>query len=180
MKRPLPTASEAQAILAAKRTRPPRKVPPPAGRQLTRLVKSLDERFGQGANGLIVRWRDICGEPLSRISEPVRLIHPKRGGPAVLEIRVAGPAAALVQHQSPTILAKVNLFLGDGAVDRLRIVQGPVTVQPQKSGAAPRARRIKPPLDASKEASLAADIPDGPLKDALLRLGREILRAPSR
>src|ERR1700749_4922054 len=127
MKRPLPTAAEAQAILAAKRSRPARKAPPAAGRQLTKLVKSLDERFGQGANGLIVRWREICGEPLSRVSEPVRLVQPKRGGPAVLEIRVAGPAAALVQHQSPAILAKVNLFLGAGAVDRLRIVQGPLS-----------------------------------------------------
>ena len=179
MKRPLPTASEAQAILAAKRTRPPRKAPPPAGRQLTKLIKSLDERFGQGANGLMVRWREICGEPLSRISEPVRLVHSKRGGPAVLEIRVAGPAAALVQHQSPVILAKVNLFLGEGAVDRLRIVQGPVAVQSQKVARTAASRRAKPPLDACKEAALVAEIPDGPLKAALVRLGREVLRPPS-
>jgi hypothetical protein len=178
MKRPLPSAAEAQAILAAKRTRPARKPPLPAGRRLTKLVKSLDERFGQGAGGLIVRWREICGEPLARISEPVKLVHSKRGGPAILEIRVAGPAAALVQHQSPTILAKVNLFLGAGAVDRLRIVQGPVALQPQARVAAQR--RGKPPLDAQVEAALSAETPDGPLKAALMRLGRGALRAPSR
>jgi hypothetical protein len=178
MKRPLPSEEEARAILAVKRTRPARKAPPPAGRRLTKFVKALDERFGQGATGLTARWREICGEPLCRVTEPVKLVVGKRGGPAILEIRVAGPAAALIQHQSPAILAKVNLFLGDGAVDRLRIVQGPLTAQPQRSAATPR--RAKPPLDAAAEAELAAQTPDGPLKDALVRLGREVLRAPSR
>jgi hypothetical protein len=178
MKRPLPTAEEARAILAAKRTRPARKAPPPVGRRLNKLVKQLDERFGQGATGLVARWREICGEPLCRVTEPVKLVTSKRGGPAILEIRVAGPAAALIQHQSPAILAKVNLFLGEGAVDRLRIVQGPLTAQPQRSAATPR--RAKPPLDAAEEAALAAQTPDGPLKAALVRLGREVLRTPSR
>jgi hypothetical protein len=180
MKRPLPSAEEARAILAAKRTRPARKPPPPVGRRLTKFVKSLDERFGQGANGLAARWRDICGEPVSRISEPVRLVTPKRGGAAILEIRVAGPAAALVQHQSPTILAKVNLYLGEGAVDRLRIVQGPVAIKPQAGGRIETGRRARAPLDAAQEAALIGETPDGPLKDALVRLGREVLRAPSR
>ncbi|WP_347342306.1 hypothetical protein [Brevundimonas albigilva] len=43
-----------------------------------------------------------------------------------MELRVAGAAALLVQHQSEDILARVNLFLGEGAVGKLRIAQGPV------------------------------------------------------
>ena len=178
MKRPLPTAEEAASILARKRTRPARRAPPPVGRKLNRLVKDLDEKFGQGATGLTARWREICGEPLSRISEPLRLIRPKRGGPSTLEIRVAGPAAALVQHQSAAICDKVNLFLGAGAVDKLRIVQGPVAIRPASGGAS--GKRSRPPLDAATEATLAGEIPDGPLKKALVRLGREVLRTPSR
>ena len=50
------------------------------------------------------------------------------------------------------------------------------------SAAAPPRPRRKPPLDAAKERDLAsglADQPDGPLKDALLKLGRGVLRNES-
>jgi hypothetical protein len=88
---------------------------------------------------------------------------------------VAGPAAAIIQHQAHEILARVNLFLGPEAVQKLRIVQGPLT---RKEPPAPSRRRL-PPLDAAAEAALAKDLaeaPDGKLKDALLALGRGVLR----
>ena len=66
MKRPLPTLDEARAILAAKRTRPQRRTPPTVGRRLGKLIKTLDERFGQGAGGLQAHWREIAGEALAR------------------------------------------------------------------------------------------------------------------
>lgn len=177
MKRSLPSAEEAARILAGKRTRPARRPPQQAGRKLTRLIKTLDERFGQGPGVLQARWREIVGETLARRTEPVKLSRPRGGGEGVLEIRVDGPAATLIQHQGPEILSRVNLFLGDGAVARLRIVQGPVRkAEPQVSG---QARRRKPPLDAAVEAGLEAGLApagEGPLKDALLRLGREVMR----
>src|SRR5580692_6544689 len=48
MPRSLPSHAEALRILTAKRARPPRRAPPAAGRSLTKLIKALDERFGQG------------------------------------------------------------------------------------------------------------------------------------
>jgi hypothetical protein len=186
MPRPLPTAAEAIAILKAKRTRPPFRPPPTAGRSLSRLVKALDERFGQGEGGLKARWREIAGETLARRTEPVKLVKGRGGAPAVLEIRVDGPAATLVQHQAPEILERVNLFLGAGAVGRLRIVQGPVrptAAEPSEGVAMVGARRRKaPPLDAAAEARLQTDLaeaPEGPLKAALLKLGREVMRRNS-
>lgn len=176
MPRPLPTAREAAAILAAKRTRPVRRAPPPAGARLSPLVKALDARFGQGVGGLAARWREIVGEPLARTSEPRRLIASRTGG-ASLEIRVDGPAAALIQHQAPQILDRVNLVLGAGAAVRLRIVQGPVT--PARASAPPRVARRRPPLDAAKEAALeesVAQVRDEGLQRALLRFGRNVAR----
>jgi hypothetical protein len=177
MPRQLPTAQETAEILARRRTKPARRPPPPAGRSLAPLIKALDERFGKGSAGLSARWREIVGEPLARHTEPVRVVKGRAGSPSILEIRVAGPAAAIVQHQAPDILSRVAMMLGDQTVSKLRIVQGPV-----KAAGAPKAQarsRRKGPLDAAVEADLAQGLenaPESPLKAALLRLGREVMR----
>src|SRR4051812_18060115 len=179
MKRPLPSLEEATEILARNRTRPQRRPPAAAGRRLTKFVKELDPRFGQGPAVLQARWREIVGEVLAKRTEPVKVTRPRTGGPGALELRVEGPAATLIQHQAPEIVARVNLFLGAGSVDKLRIVQGPVR-KAEPGAAAPKRRRG--PLDAAAEAALEADLaeqPDGPLKSALRTLGREVLRRKS-
>ena len=182
-RRPLPDASEVSAILAARRSRPPKRPPPRVGRSLTGFIKALDDRFGKGVDGLKSRWREIAGEGLAARTEPVKLVKGRAGGPSTLEIRVDGPAAALIQHQAPQILQRVRMFLGEGAVDRLRIIQGPVRASAWRGAEAVQAvksRRAKaPPLDAAEEARLQqglAAAPEGPLRAALLRLGREVLR----
>lgn len=174
MRRTLPTLEEARAILSARRTRPPHRPPPPAGRALNRYLRELDGRFGQGASALSARWREIVGEEIARRTEPVKLVRGRNGGPSLLEIRVAGPAAAIIQHRAHEILSRVNLFLGAEAVQKLRIVQGPL----QRTEPAPPRRRAAP-LDAALEADLAkglAEAPDGRLKAALLALGRGVLQ----
>ncbi len=173
---------EARAILAARRTRPARRPPPAVGPALTRVLKPLHARFGRGVEALIGHWREIAGGALAARTEPVRLVKPRGGGAASLELRVHGAAAILVQHQAPDILARVNLFLSPERVDRLRIVQGAPRRRSSSRGQpepAARPRRPRGPLDAAAEAALAeqlADFPDGALRRALARLGREVLR----
>ena len=182
MRRSLPSEEDAVRILAAKRTRRAPKPPPPAGRPLAPLIKALDERFGRGPDVLRSRWREIVGEALAQRTEPVKLSKPRNGDGAVLEIKVDGPAAALIQHQAPDILARVNLFLGAGSVAKLRVVQGPVrraAADQSAANAAQARRRRAQPLDAGVEADLESGLaraPEGPLKNALRRLGREVLR----
>ncbi len=175
-RRTLPSPQEALAILAAKRTRPVHRPPPPAGRALNKTLREFDAKFGQGPGALMARWREVVGPDIARRTEPVKLVRGRNGGPSSLEIRVAGPAAALIQHQAHDILARVNLFLGAEAVQKLRIVQGPL--RGTGEGATPPRRRPAP-LDAAEEAKLAADLaaaPDGRLKEALMALGRGVLR----
>ena len=183
MTRPLPSAQEAARILAVKRTRPIGRPPPAAGRALSKTIKALDARFGQGADGLKARWSEIVGATLARRTQPTKLVKPRTGAGAVLELRVEGPSAAIIQHQAPDILARVNLFLGAGSVERLRIVQGPLrAAAPALSNLAAR-RRGKGPLDAGAEEQLVeslAALPEGRLKAALTRLGREVLRGEGR
>lgn len=176
-RRTLPSPQEALAILAAKRTRPVHRPPPPAGRALNKTLKELDARFGQGPGALMARWREVVGPEIARRTEPVKLVKGRNGGPSSLEIRVAGPAAAIIQHQAHDILARVNLFLGPGAVDKLRIAQGPVKPLAQIAASTKGARRRIDPLDAAAEAELTKSVeaaPDG-LKAALANLGRAVL-----
>ncbi|MBV8682437.1 MAG: DUF721 domain-containing protein [Caulobacteraceae bacterium] len=184
MVRPLPSPREAKLILGKLRTRPAAGAPPAAARALTPTLKQLEARFGQGVDGLKARWTEIVGEVLARRTEPVKLTKARGGGAASLEIRVEGAAATLIQHQAADILARVNLFLGEGAVERLRIVQGPLRgVAPSRQRPAPR--HVPPPeapLDAAAEAALAQEmiaVPEGPLRAALTRLGRAVRRRDS-
>ncbi len=180
-KRPLPTDAEALEILRRRRTRPPHRPAPPAGKSLAPTLKALEAKFGHSMGGLQSRWAEIAGEALAKRSEPVKLIKSRTGEGSTLELRVDGPSAALIQHQVPQIIARLDLVLGKGAVTKLRIVQGPV-----RSGGAAAAKpppRRKAPLDAGAEAALARDLaaaPEGPLKTALLKLGREVLRNGAR
>lgn len=183
-RRRLPTAEETARILAERRTRPPRRLPPTAGKGLSQLLKGLEDKFGQGPDVLRARWREIAGETLAARTEPVKLIKARTGG-ATLELKVDGPAAALIQHQAPELLARVNLYLGEGLVSKLRIVQGRVKAPPAvaaETKAAQARRRRAQPLDAAEEAALEeglAKAAEGPLKQALRKLGREVLRAES-
>jgi hypothetical protein len=176
MRRPLPDPAEVAEILARKRTVPVRRPPPPIARSLGPTLRALEEKFGQGAGALQAHWREIVGETLARHTEPVKLVKSRAG--SILELRVAGPAAAIVQHQSPDILARAALKLGE-PVSKLRIVQGPIRGTGLAARPAPGRKRSKPPLDAAAEQALTAGLagqPDGPLKSALEKLGREVLR----
>jgi hypothetical protein len=181
MARDLPTESETREILSRRRTRPAARPAPPAGRALAPFIRELDEKYGRGAGALEPRWREIVGDQLARVTRPQKLTKGRAGpdgknGGGTLELRVAGPAALLVQHQSADILARVNLFLGPGAVDKLRIAQGPV--KPLAIAASTKgARRRFDPLDAAAEAELAKSVQAAPdaLKAALSTLGRAVL-----
>ena len=179
MRRTLPTDAEAREILSRRRTRPAPRPAPRAGRALQALIRDLDAKFGRGASALEPRWTEIVGERLARVTRPQKLTKGRGGVGGTLELRVAGPAALLVQHQSEEILQRVNLFLGPGSVDKLRIAQGPV--KPPVGLPKPAPRSSAPgPLPARQEAELKASIDDAPepLKGPLERLGRAVLGDP--
>ncbi|SFS50034.1 DUF721 domain-containing protein [Brevundimonas viscosa] len=176
MRRPLPTDDEVREILSRRRTRPAPRPAPKAGRALQGLIRELDAKLGRGAGALEPRWREIIGERLARVTRPQKLTRGRDGRGGTLELRVAGPAALLVQHQSEEILQRVNLFLGPGSVEKLRIAQGPVKPLAD-APAPPRRKAAQPPLPASVEAELKAGVEAAPepLKGPLERLGRAVL-----
>ena len=176
MKRSLPSLEESVRILRTTHTKRAPRAGPPVQKQVQPLLKSLQARFeanDDGAGKLKSRWNEVVGEQLSKLCEPVRIIKGK-GRPGTLEIRVAGAYAPLIQHQSQVVIDRINLYLGTGTIDRLRLIQGPLSVQPKATQPA----RPKP-LNAAEELRLresVSDVADEKLRNALLKLGRGVLQ----
>ncbi len=177
MKRSLPSLEESIRILRTTHTKRAPRAGPSVKKQVQPLLKSLEAKFAaadDGAGKLQARWPEIVGDSLSKLCEPVRIIKGRTGAGGALEIRVGGAYAALIQHQSATLIGRINLYLGAGTIIRLRLIQGPLT-QPARRPPAPRPQ----PLAAADELRLqqaVADIGDVRLKNALLRLGRAVVQ----
>ena len=176
MKRSLPTLEESVRILRTTHTKRAPRAGPPVQKQVQPLLKSLQQKFeanDDGSGKLKARWNEVVGEQLSRLCEPVRIIKGK-GRPGTLEIRVAGAYAPLIQHQSQVVIDRINLYLGTGTIDRLRLIQGPLSVQAKTT----QPSRPKP-LNAAEELRLresVSDVTDEKLRETLLKLGRSILQ----
>ncbi|MFQ3665734.1 MAG: DciA family protein, partial [Sphingomonadaceae bacterium] len=97
-------------------------------------------RYGFAQGQLLQRWRGIVGPLYARWSVPESL-KPQRGQPgALLTIRVEGPFAPQIQHAAKLVIERCNRILGEGAVARIRLVQGAVPRPPEAAGAAPDVR----------------------------------------
>jgi hypothetical protein len=134
------------------------------------------KKQGFAATELVTRWSDIVGAEIAAHAEPVKLQWPRETGgepaePATLVLRVEGPVAIEIQHQSAVILERINRFFGWQAVGRIALRQAPLS--------RPKARTVPPKLDptevAQVEATLTAVTDDG-LRAALGRLGAAVKR----
>ena len=128
---------------------------------LPALVRPAFRKRNPAAAQVVADWEAIVGPALAAVSTPRKLF----GG--TLAIGCAGPMALELQHLSDVLIARINSHLGRIAVSRLRFVQDP----PQPVAIVPHPP--KQALLAAKEA--VADLPQGPLRDALEKLGRVVL-----
>ena len=154
---------------------------PPAGfpRPLSDLLrKTLNEGFarqGFASSELVTRWETIAGAEIAAHCEPIKIQWPRPVGdeepdPATLVLRVEGPAAIEVQHQSGLIIERVNRFFGWQAVGTIALRQAPLTRREA------RKRRTKPDPAVAQRIAETLDIADEPLREALGRLGAAVKR----
>lgn len=148
--------------------------PVSAGNILQKATAKIFGRRGFGEGEVLTRWREIVGPELASLTTPERLQW-QRGdlAGAVLFIRVDGAAALELQHKSAIVLERINAFYGYRAVDRLKLVQGPL---PE-----PRKDRQKEIRELSRAESTVveqktASTRNADLRDALRRLGVSMLR----
>jgi hypothetical protein len=79
------------------------------------------KRAGFPDPALVLRWADIAGEEVAAVARPIRC----RQGPEglVLTLSCDPGAAVFLQHQTRTLLGRVNAFLGPARVLRLKLTQ---------------------------------------------------------
>jgi hypothetical protein len=144
--------------------------PVPVARLLAQVTRPLMGRVQAAAARLALDWPGIVGPALAAVTAPERLSGGKDG--RVLTIRAAGPVALELQHLAPQLIERINAHAGPGFVTRLRFVQAARGLDDPPAPAPPR-RPLPPEAAATVETALV-DLPEGPLRDALARLGRAI------
>jgi len=103
---------------------------PPANAAVNKLMRPLSKKFGQGISGLRTHWPEIVGDKWAALSKPVNLRGPQ--GSKSLLVEAKGPAAALLSANAAQLLRKINQYLGQGSVTKLKIIQGRLTAPVKK------------------------------------------------
>ncbi len=117
-----------KAVMTFKTTRPVRRAAPNIGRASASVFSRLLKKTSYADPGLCDHWPNIAGSEIAALCRPGRLTG--RGPGRTLEIHTpSGAAAAQLQMQTEALKARVNRYLGPGAVDRITIIQSAVPAQ---------------------------------------------------
>lgn len=138
------------------------------GAAVSKLAAPIVAKRG---GGILVRlkaeWGAVVGPEWAAVTWPKAL-----GRDGVLKLRTASGAALELQHRTPLLIERINLFLGRRAITRLSLVQGPLPPASQASG--PLLRQLAPREEKALDERLA-EIADPELRAALARLGRAVI-----
>jgi hypothetical protein len=126
------------------------------------LTRPAFRRQGPASAQVIIDWPSIVGPALAAVTTPRRL------SAGALTIACAGPIAMELQHMAIELINRINTHLGSKAVHTLRFVQ--VAAVPAKGGRPAPSHR-----DLAAAEKAVATLPEGPLRDALVRLGSVVL-----
>jgi hypothetical protein len=145
----------------------------PLAQAMHKLMREAFAKQGFASTELVTRWADIVGTEIAAHAQPLKIQWPRPVGdaapePGTLVLRVEGPTAVEIQHQSGIILERINRFFGWQAVGALALRQAPLRRPPP---------RQVPKHDAEAAARVAAtlgDIADDDLRAALGRLGAAV------
>jgi hypothetical protein len=71
---------------------------------------------------LVLRWREIAGEDIARIAEPLKLTEGPEG--SVLTLKCEAGATVFLQHQTRELHQRLATYLGPGRIGRIRLIPG--------------------------------------------------------
>lgn len=141
------------------------------------LDPALRKKSGMSV-GLVQAWADIAGGDIGERTRPLKVKWPPRGvsgeefRPGTLVLACDQSVALKIQHQTTELISRVNAHFGFAAIDRIHIVQKPVTPWRSPERKSPRK------LDEREErhiGELTQNIDDSELRNSLRKLGRAII-----
>jgi hypothetical protein len=127
-----------------------------AGKSVLDEAKRAFAHAGFADATLLLRWSEIVGPHIARIALPQKWQDGPEG--AVLTLKCEPGAAVLLQHQTRMLMERLNAYLGEGRISRVRLVSGRLT------------RRADPPGHPQPEAEAGTE--SLALGEALNRLAR--------
>ncbi len=146
---------------------------------LGRQIRKASESRGFAVSRLLTHWPEIAGQDIAAIARPVEVSYGRQGFGATLTILTTGAQAPLVEMQKAALREKVNAVYGYNAIARIRITQTATTGfaegQAQFTRASEPARSTPDPAAAKAADTLARRIENDDLRQALERLGRNVL-----
>ncbi len=151
--------------------------PVPVSDLVSGIIDPVLARRAGITSSLLQAWDEVVGDRLASQSRPEQIRWSRRADdddpfePATLVIACEAIAALHLQHETTEIIARVNAFLGYSAIGRIRIVQKPVSQSPKPSKKA----KTLSPEQAASIARKVADVEDSGLREALERLGRNVV-----
>jgi len=146
-------------------------------------IRRAGEGRGFAVSRVLTHWAEIAGRDLAAMARPVRISYGKGGFGASLTVLTTGAQAPLLEMQKETLRERVNAAYGYNAISRIHITQtapdGFAEGQVAFSPAPPSARHTQEP-DTTAPVEGTEQIADSGLRQALERLGRNVLSKPKR
>ena len=141
---------------------------------LAAVTKTVFARRGFADGAILKDWAAIAGAHLAAHSQPEKIAYPKGSGDGgTLHLRIdSGSMAIELQHLQPLLIERINGYFGFKAVDRLKIIQGPLPDRTEKAAWSTRT------LETGEESELAEslmDVDDDDIRKALQALGRAVI-----
>ncbi len=146
---------------------------------LTQRIRQASESRGFAQSRLLTNWVEVVGEETAAIARPVEVSYGRSGMGATLTLLTTGANAPVLEMQKEQLRAKVNAIYGYNAIARVRVTQTAATGFAEGRVAfehAPKKTKAPPdPALRARASQTAAPIGDDSLREALARLGENIL-----
>ena len=154
-------------------------MPQPIGYEIRRLLSPFVKSQGFCEARIILDWPQIVGLFLSEQTSPQKISFPKgEKKEGTLFICVTSAIAPEISHMIPQIIERINGYFGYGAVQKIVLKHGnPVLSSLAKTKVVNKPLNVdQEKVDLKKLNKLVQEIEDDNLKNALISLGKSILR----
>lgn len=147
-----------------------------AGALASQRIRAAGEARGFAVSRLLTHWAEIVGPDIAGSARPVEVSY-GRGFGATLTLLTTGAQAPMLEMQKDVIRERVNSCYGYAAIQKIRITQTAATGFAEgRAEFAPAPKKHPELAPVTGEARAAAsDVKDNGLREALERLGANVL-----